>query len=152
MKFRCQGGVTLLELLIVVTIIGVIAGVSFPAVTSGLAGVRLQSSAGLVASFLTSAMNRVDRREEAAAVMISPKENVLEIFTAASGEKPERALHLPAGVSFEGEEPRRYLLQPGGTVPRMLVILRNEKGARRSVRIDPVTGVPEIRRMGPDTQ
>jgi hypothetical protein len=25
-------------------------------------------------------------------------------------------------------------------------VLRNEKGSRRSVRIDPATGVPEIRR------
>jgi len=29
----------------------------------------------------------------------------------------------------------------------MAVVLRNEKGARRSVQIDPVTGVPNIQRM-----
>ncbi len=140
-----RSGVTLLEMLIVVTIIGVIAGVSFPAVATGLAGVRLQSAAGSVASFLTSSMNRVDRREEAAAIVITPAGNVIETYTAASGEKPERSLHLPSGVFFEGEEPRRYVLQPGGTAPRMMVILRNEKGVRRSVQVDPLTGVPQIR-------
>ncbi|HEX4275348.1 MAG TPA: prepilin-type N-terminal cleavage/methylation domain-containing protein [Bryobacteraceae bacterium] len=145
MKTR-RAGVTLIEMMIVVMIIAVIAGVSFPALTSGLASVRLSSASGSTASFLTAAMNRVERREVAAAVVISPKENQVDVFTAASGNKPERSLHMPAGISIEGAEPRRVLLQPGGTFPRITLVLRNEKGSRRSVRIDPATGVPEIRR------
>jgi prepilin-type N-terminal cleavage/methylation domain-containing protein len=142
-----RSGVTLLELLIVVTIIGVVAGVSFPSLTSGLSGLRLATASGSVASFLTSSMNRVDRREEAAAIVVSPKDNQLAVYTAASGEKPSRTMQLPQGISIEAEEPRRYLFLPGGTVPRMTVILRNDKGARRSVQIDPVTAVPDIRRL-----
>jgi prepilin-type N-terminal cleavage/methylation domain-containing protein len=145
MKTR-RAGVTLIEMMIVVMIIAVIAGVSFPALTSGLASVRLSSASGSTASFLTAAMNRVERREVAAAVVISPKENQVDVFTAASGNKPEKSLHMPAGISIEGVEPRRVLLQPGGTFPRITLVLRNEKGSRRSVRIDPATGVPEIRR------
>lgn len=145
MKTR-RAGVTLIEMMIVVMIIAVIAGVSFPALTSGLASVRLSSASGSTASFLTAAMNRVERREVAAAVVISPKENQVDVFTAASGNKPEKSLHMPAGISIEGAEPRRVLLQPGGTFPRITLVLRNEKGSRRSVRIDPATGVPEIRR------
>jgi prepilin-type N-terminal cleavage/methylation domain-containing protein len=146
--------VTLIELLIVVTIIGVVAGVSFPAVTSGLSGLRLTTASGSVASFLTSAMNRVDRREEAAVIVVSPKENQIALYTALSGEKPVKIMPLPQGISFEsdvpGNEPHRYLFQPGGTVPRMTVILRNDKGARSSVEIDPVTAVPNIHRIGMD--
>ena len=144
-------GVTLIEMLIVVVIIAAIAGISFPALTAGLASVRLSSASGSVASFLTSTMNRVDRREQAAAIVISPKDNTLAIFTAASGEKPESTLDLPQGISIEGDEPRRILLQPGGTVPRVTLILRNDKGARRSVEVDPVTGVPSIRRVEGET-
>jgi len=140
-----QAGVTLIELLIVVTIIAVVVGVSFPAITAGLAGLRLTTASGSVASFLTSSMNRVDRREEAAAIVVSPKDNLLAVYTAASGEKPARNLELPQGIQIEGSEPRRYLLMPGGTAPRMTVVLRNEKGARKSIRIDPVTAVPDIR-------
>jgi prepilin-type N-terminal cleavage/methylation domain-containing protein len=146
-----QSGVTLIEMLIVVMIIAAIAGVSFPAMNAGLAGVRLSSASGTVASFLTSSMNRVDRREEAAAIVISPKDNTLAVYTAASGEKPDRTLDLPQGISIEGDEPRRVLLLPGGTVPRVTVVLRNEKGARRSIEIDPVTGVPNIRRVEGET-
>ena len=142
-----QSGVTLLEMLIVVTIIGVIAGVSFPAVATGLSGIQLQSAAGSVAGFLTSAMNRVDRREEPAAIVISPGEGRVEVFTAASGEKAARALRLPNGISVEGRDVRRYLLQPGGAVPKMSVVLGNDRGARRSGEIDPAPGVPEIPRV-----
>ncbi|MDQ1469285.1 MAG: hypothetical protein QOJ99_765 [Bryobacterales bacterium] len=130
-----------------VAIIAAIVSVSFPALTAGLAGVRLSSASGSVASFLTSALNNVDRREQAAAVLISPADNMLSVFTAASGDKPSTKLAMPAGVTIEGDEPRRFLLFPGGACPRIVVILKNEKGARRSIRIDPVTAVPKIERL-----
>jgi prepilin-type N-terminal cleavage/methylation domain-containing protein len=140
-------GVTLLEMLIVVAIIGTIASVSFPALTSGLAGVRLSSASSEVASFLTSSMNNVERREQAAAIVLSPKENRLDVFTAASGEKPARTYQPPSSIAFEGDEPHRYLLFPGGAFPRISLVLRNEKGARRSIEIDPVTAVPQVHRI-----
>ena len=140
----------MIEMLIVATIIAVIAGVSFPALTAGLAGVRLSSASGSAASFLTSTLNRVERREQAAAIVISPKDNVLAVYTDASGDKPERQLQMPQGIAIEGDEPRRFLLMPGGTAPRMTLVLRNEKGARRSVQIDPATGVPKVQRLDGD--
>jgi prepilin-type N-terminal cleavage/methylation domain-containing protein len=144
---KSQSGVTLIEMLIVVMIIAIISGISFPALTSGLASVRLSSATGSTASFLTSAMNRVERHEQAAAIVISPKENLVAVYTAASGERPERKLQMPQGIRIEGEDDRRFLLLPGGTAPRMTLVLRNEKGARRSVAIDPATGVPDVRRV-----
>jgi len=75
-------------MLIVVSIIAAIASVSFPALTAGLAGVRLSSSAGDAASFFTSALNRVERREQAAAIVVEPALNRVAVFTAASGTKP----------------------------------------------------------------
>jgi hypothetical protein len=134
-------------MLIVVMIIAIISGISFPALTSGLASVRLSSATGSTASFLTSAMNRVERHEQAAAIVVSAKENLLSVYTSASGDKPDRRLKMPQGITIEGEEDRRFLLLPGGTMPRMTLVLRNEKGSRRSVQIDPATGVPEVRRV-----
>ncbi len=115
-----------------VTIIGIVVGVSFPAVNSGLSGVRLQSAAGSVAILLTSSMNRVDRHEQGAVIVVSSKDNTLAVYTSSSGEKPERTLAMPQGINIEGTEdeaPRRYLFQPGGTILRMVVVLRNDKGA-----------------------
>jgi prepilin-type N-terminal cleavage/methylation domain-containing protein len=147
---RCRRGVTLLEMLIVVAIISAIAGISFPALTAGLAGVRLASAAGSVASFLTSSMNAVERHEQPAAIVISPRENLLDMYTAASADKPENRLTMPAGISIEGDEPHRFMLFPGGAFPLITVILRSEKGGRRSVQIDPVTAVPRIQRVAPE--
>ena len=95
-------------------------------------------------------MNRAERRELAAAIVITPKDNRMAVYTAASGDKPDTTLQMPQGVAIEGDEPRRFLLQPGGTFPRITLVLRNEKGARRSVRIDPATGVPDIKRVEGD--
>ena len=142
-----RAGVTLLEMLVVVAIIGAIVGISVPALTAGLAGVRLSSASGSVASFLTGSMNRAERREEAVAIVVDPAKNVVEVFTAASGEKPADTLAMPSGVVIEGQETRRFLLYPGGTFPRMEIVLRSEKGARRAVSIDPITVVPSIRRV-----
>ena len=35
-----------------------------------------------------------------------------------------------------------------GAFPRIAIVLRSEKGGRRSVEIDPVTAVPKIARLG----
>lgn len=134
-------------MLVVVAIIGAIVGISVPALTAGLAGVRLSSASGSVASFLTGSMNRAERREEAVAIVVDPAKNVVEVFTAASGEKPADTLAMPSGVVIEGQETRRFPLYPGGTFPRMEIVLRSEKGARRAVSIDPITVVPSIRRV-----
>lgn len=142
-----RSGVTLLEMLIVVAIIAAIVSVSFPSLTAGLAGVRLSSASGSVASFITSALNSVERHEAPEALVVSPHDNSLLIYTAASGAKAARKLEMPAGVTIEGEEPRRFVLFPGGACPRITVVLKSEKGARRSIEIDPVTAVPKIQRV-----
>jgi prepilin-type N-terminal cleavage/methylation domain-containing protein len=137
-------GVTLLEMMVVVTIIGTIASISFPAMSAGLAGIRLQSAAGSVASFLESTMNQVDRRERAAAIVILPKERALAVYTAESGTNAAGRLVLPDGIQLEGEEPRRFFLFPGGAFPHITVAVKNDRGARREIEIDPVTAVPKI--------
>jgi type II secretory pathway pseudopilin PulG len=139
-------------MLVVVALIAAIASISFPALTAGLAGIRLASAAGSVASFLTSSMNSVERREQPAAIVISPKENVLDVFTAASPNKPQTQLTMPAGIMIEGDEPRRFMLFPGGAFPRIAIVLRSEKGGRRSIQIDPVTAVPKIQRLGAESK
>lgn len=149
-----RAGVTLVEMLIVVTIIAIMAGVSGPALVAGLSSLRLSTAAGTVASFLTSTMNRVERREEAAAVEVSAERNELAVYTAASGEKPARILTLPPGIRIDTagaptEVPPRFMFFPGGTIPRISLVLRNDKGARREVKVDPITAVPDVSRLEP---
>ena len=66
----------------------------------------------------------------------------------------ERRLELPDGISIEAVlplepgadpgAPRQLILLPGGTAPRIGIQLRNRRGSRKIVRLDPMTGIPRI--------
>jgi type II secretory pathway pseudopilin PulG len=140
-----RSGVTLAELLVVTVIVTAMIGIAFPALTAGLDAVRISSAASSVASFLTSAMNRVQRREQTAAIVVKPKENMLAVYGADSDGQPREKFTMPPGISIEGEQDRRFVLYPGGAFPRIAIVLRSEKGLQRSIEIDPITAVPTIK-------
>jgi len=135
-----QAGVTLLEMLIVVTLIALVAGISYPSVSSGLDTLRLRSASDAMVAFLNTALDRADRRQQAVEIRISPKENLLTARSADNGFA--RELHLPENISFVNPtEPRRFLLYPGGSVPAIQVDVATLGGRRRRVSVDPITGV-----------
>jgi prepilin-type N-terminal cleavage/methylation domain-containing protein len=145
-------GVTLVELLIVATIIGLIAAISFPAVSSGLESLRLASASDSLVSFLNGGLNRAQRRQEAVEVSISLKDNSVSLTSASLARK----LDMPSGVTIEQvwpklpvetDAPRLFLLLPGGAIPRIGIEIANRRGVRRIVRVNPMTGVPEIERI-----
>jgi prepilin-type N-terminal cleavage/methylation domain-containing protein len=148
---KYQRGVTLLEALIVVALIGLIAGLSYPSISSGLDTLRLRSTSDAIVSFLNIALERADRRQQVVEVIVSPHENLLLSHTADLAftnrlEIPAqlRILSvqpaLPNGV--DPEEARHFLLYPGGSVPRIGVEIATLQGRRRLVSVDPVTGSP----------
>src|SRR5512143_3223765 len=87
-------GMTLLEALIVVALVAMIAGLSFPSVTAGLDTLRLRSASDSIVSFLNIALDHADRRQQAVEVIISPRENLLLSRTADLGFS--RRLEMPA--------------------------------------------------------
>lgn len=146
-----ERGVTLIEMMIVVVLIAVVAGISYPAVGSGIDSLRLTSAADSVASLLLSAVNRAERRQELMEVSVSRAENALAVV----GVNYSKRLDLPEGVliaevmpaaPMDVNLPRRFLLYPGGTAPRIGVRLRNARGGQRLVSLDPITGIPRIER------
>ena len=145
-------GITLLEMVVVMAIIGLIAGLTFPAVATGLESVRLSSATQTVASFLNGAVNRSERRQEVIQMTVSVKEN--SIVLHSTDARFERKLELPEGITIlavvppqegsDAKDAREFLLMPGGTSPRVGIEIGNRKGSRRIVRLDPMTGVPRI--------
>ncbi len=144
-------GVTLIEMMVVVAIIGLVAGIAFPSVSSGLDSVRLSSSTQTVASFLNAAVSRAERRQEPVELVISPKDALLAMRSPDPGF--ERRLKLPDGVLLEAvlgapvddiDQTTRILLLPGATVPAIGIRLANRHGSRRIVRLDPMTGFPRV--------
>jgi len=139
-----------MEMIVVITIIGLLAGLSFPAVSAGIDSVRLRSATDSLASFLNAAVTRAERRQQPIEVVISPKDNALTLYSNEAGYT--RELKMPDGVTIqavlpkqpEEDGPRRLLLLPGATVPGIAVQLGNRHGSERVVRLDPMTGFPRV--------
>jgi type II secretory pathway pseudopilin PulG len=130
-------------MLVVVAIVGAMVTISLPSFTTGLDALRLTQAADSVASLLNGGLNRVERRQEVVEIAIAPRENRIEM-RSADGKFAQR-VSLPEGVRVEGE-PLQILLLPGATAPRVAIQLANERGSRRIVRLDPITGAPQIER------
>ncbi len=135
-------GVTLVEMMIVVAIVGMMIGITFPAVSSGLDSIRLHSAADSVGAFLNAAMNRAERRQDVIEIVVEPKRNRLALYSSEPGY--ERVLELPQGVRLPGEDERHVLLLPGASFPRFAVDLVNSKGSKKRIAVDPITGTPRI--------
>jgi len=149
-------GVTLIELLIVVALLGLLASVTYPSVAAGLDSLRLTSAAESVASLLNAGLNHADRRRVPVMVEVSRDDNTLRLSSTEAGWT--RKLQMPDGVTVESVEPAppappefenrlfRFFLYPGGAPPRIAVTIVNQRRAKRIVRLNPVTGIPEIER------
>jgi hypothetical protein len=139
-------------MLVVVLIVSLAAGVSYPSLMSGLDGLRINDASAKVANFISGALNRVDRRQQVLELTILPKENKLRLESAEPGYMRELNVNgatirevLP-GIPGDPQEARRFYLLPGAVAPRITVVLANKRGSQRLVRIDPVTGTPVIER------
>jgi len=138
-------------MVIVVAIVGLVTAVMAPSMMAGLDGVRMASASDNVASFLNSAVNRVERRQQVMEVIVSINDNKLVMLTNEPGFT--RELKMPEGIVIEAVLPpqesgngefRRLILMPGGAVPGIGIQLVNRHNNRRIVRLDPMTGFPRI--------
>ena len=144
-----QSGVTLLELMVVVTLIAIVAGLSYPSAAAGVDSLRLRSAADRVVAFLDTAIERAERRQQVMEIRIAPAENALAARSAdASFERtltiPDavRILSVQSATAGDAGEQRRFLIYPGGTAPRISLELESKDGRKRRVTVDPLTGMP----------
>jgi prepilin-type N-terminal cleavage/methylation domain-containing protein len=150
-RIRADSGVTLVEMLVVVALIALMVGISFPAITSGIDSLRLNAATNGVVSFLDYGLSRAERRQQMVEISISKMDNSLEMRSSEPGFY--RKMQMPEGVSIvqvlpalpdDPDVTRNFLLYPGGTVPPLGVQLINRRSVQRMVRVDPITGVPHV--------
>ena len=144
-------GVTLIEMLVVVALISLMVGISYPAITSGIDSLRLRAASNSVVSFINAGLSRAARRQQVVEITIYKQENSLEMQSAEPGFV--RKMQLPEGITITHLLPelpddvstsRTYLLYPGGTAPPLGVQMMNRRNVERVVRVDPITGVPRV--------
>ncbi len=146
-----RAGITLIEMLIVVALVGILAGISFPAVSAGIDSLRLTQASDGIVTFLNTALNRADRRQQVMEITVSIPEKSLTVRSSEAGYV--RSFVLPAGVTLERILPglpgepqpvRRFYLYPGGAVPRIGIEILNLRGASKLVRVDPISGAAQV--------
>jgi prepilin-type N-terminal cleavage/methylation domain-containing protein len=153
MPLTDRRGVTLIEMLIVMAVIALVAGLSYPSVTAGLDSLRLRSTSDAIIGFLNTALARADTRQQVVEILISQQDGTI---TATSGDhgfnkrldilNPIRILSVQPELAADVEDqnqPRRFLVYPGGSVPKIAIEIGNSRGRKRLVSIDPVTGIPQ---------
>jgi len=139
-------------MLIVMALIALVAGMAAPSVSAGLDSLRLRSTSDAIVGFLNTAVARADTRQQVVEIVIAPQEGTL---TATSGDhafqkkleiaSPVKILSIRPGLAADLQDqggPRRFLVYPGGTVPKITIEIGNSAGRKRLISIDPVTGVP----------
>ena len=146
---KLDAGVTLLELLLVITIMALLAAITYPTASAGLDSLRLRTAAEHVVSLLNLALDRADRIQQVVEIRISPEENA--ISARSSDLSLNKVVEIPAPIRMASAGPvlvngggaegqRRYLLYPGGAPPRISIELESPGGRRRRVSVDPITG------------
>ena len=93
-------------------------------------------------------VDHAQRREQVIEVWISPQDNVLIARSPDLGF--QRKLELPPNFKIASIQPaaevpentpRRFLMYPGGTIPRIGVELASQSGRKRIVTVDPLSGL-----------
>ncbi len=144
-----------MEMLVVVAIASLMIGISFPSISSGIDSLRINTAGDSIVSFLNGGLTRSERKQMVVEVTIMRAGGTLALRSPDGLFVKE--MSLPEGVTIEKilpeiqqpdeNAPRRFLIYPGGVIPRFGVQLLNRRGVRRIVRVDPITGVPQIERL-----
>lgn len=150
-------GITLLEALIVVSLIALLAAVSYAPVSAGLDTLRLRAGSDVMVKFFSGALDRAQRQQAVVELQVLPASNALLARTADQAflrrvELPQGTRITSVGPMVAGLDPRavrRFLIYPGGTVPRITIELENARGRRRIVALDPLTGSALAREVMP---
>jgi prepilin-type N-terminal cleavage/methylation domain-containing protein len=146
-----EAGVTLMEMMIVVTIIVLLSGIAYPSVASGIRSLQLDSAARDIAALENISVSRAARLQDPVELTISRRDNSLEARSVsgdfhqslALGREVHIARILPE--SPEGQpESRSFFIYPGGSPPAIGLEIENRDLNQRVITLDPITGVPKV--------
>ena len=137
-----QAGITLIEMLVVMTLIGLAVGIAYPTVSGGLSEIRLRGAAEEAQTFFLQAKQYADRRQEVVQLTIDPEGNRLRALSE-TGRWLE-TLEFKDGIAVAGRnEAYSVILFPGSPPPAFELMLAAGEGERLGFRVNVLTGLPE---------
>lgn len=147
-RAKASAGLTLLELLVVITILGLLAGLVGPPMGRWLDDWRLRTAAERVAQTIRYARARALFEQRYYLVELLPEKSQVRVVEPASGFVREYA--LPGEIEW-GEQgtaasaaPLRLLLDPSGALEERTFWLRNPRGSTVKIHLDFLLGRPGV--------
>ena len=137
-----QAGITLIEMLVVMTLIGLAVGIAYPTVSGGLSEIRLRGAAEEAQTFFLQAKQYADRRQEVVQLTIDPEGNRLRALSE-TGRWLE-TLEFKDGIAVASRnEAHSVIFFPGSPPPAFELMLAAGEGERLGFRVNVLTGLPE---------
>ena len=137
-----NAGITLIEMLVVMTLIGLLASVATPSVTAGMETVKLRNSAERLAATLRLARERAVRTRHYFQVTVDPQAHRVELRDLEGDFA--RDWQMPETISVKVDHVLLFQFGPDGSVPSLHVDLENSKKRVASVDMDAFTALPAI--------
>jgi len=148
---RNAAGMTLLELVFVITVLSLMAGLVAPRIGSGVDNWKLRSAADRIAQTLRYARTRALFEQHFYVVEILPEKKLVRILQPESRTLQE--FSLPDGIQVQADEKPwtrgaaeviRFILPPSGEVEERDLWLRNQQGKMLKVHFDFLLGKPGV--------
>lgn len=142
---------TLVELLVVITILSLMAGLVVPRIGSWLDNWKLRSAADRIAQTLRYARSRALFEQHFYVVEVVPGKRLVRVLQPESAFA--REFSLPEGIRVEADdklgmpgvpEVIRFILPPSGEVEERNLWLRNAQGKTLKIHFDFLVGKPGV--------
>ncbi len=136
-----ERGFTLLELILVLLIMALVAGLALPAVGRGVDAVQLRADVAAFSAFLRYARQQAITRREAQEVSVRPDAHLLTL-KATGADSARLSRRLSPRVTLQAESPTGLTItfSSRGVSSGGNFRLVGADGRAYSVRVDPLTG------------
>lgn len=141
----------MVELLVVMAIIGLIVGISVPALTGYANSLRLKTTIRQVTGLISFARSMAISSHEDLAVVIDADEGAITLVRQASGEPLEPKVRLPRAVTVKllvGGQPAQetqFVFRPtGALVGRTISLVLANQDKRHTITVTGTTGAVSV--------